>query len=726
MRYFVLLTILFTSFNVYSNELITQFKTDNDGELIGWFYTSPATGALDTEVLYEGQPSFRLMRVRNEEESIFVLQRIPLNFDAKQIELRARLKAKDTGPWAGVNVMLRQDLAGSAIQFDNTQPFVSGKDTDWKTVRLTQAINPQADSLVFGAVLVGPGTAWVNGIEILIDGVPLKHIEHTEEATDTGENQLTTLPPADIEWHSLSPEKLDDLALLIQLWGFVKYHHPEVATGQYDWDKYLVVAARDIADGASVDQVFNRWVDDIGLPDNESAAEVDEAQILTQLEFEWFNHALLTEQDSASLHHILQNRYTGKEGFYAFENQMLLPAFNRERQYHVTHLESELRFLGLARLWNVIEYWYPYRDTLTVSWREVLREAVAGVLEAENDRGYRLQLHSLMAKIEDGHAAISPSLFRETPFGECKVPVTVRHIEDRWVVTMVHNPESGLSLGDVILAIDNEAIEQLVEQWTPFDQASNESALNYNLGNTLLTRPCGTPSLELVVERRNERHEVNVPLEPLSLDWLHHGLAGDTIQTLENGIVYARLASLSMDEAFQAIDQAQDSGMLIIDARGYPPEFVLYAIGNTLITEPTEFARLAAARLDAPGVIAMINHVPTIQPEDSQPLTQIAILVDETTLSQPEFSALAWRAIPGAVVVGSTTAGAIGNTVRVPLPNATSASFTGLRVLDTNGEDLQRVGIVPDVYVKPTLDEVTRGVDPVLQRAVALLTASQH
>jgi C-terminal processing protease CtpA/Prc len=49
---------------------------------------------------------------------------------------------------------------------------------------------------------------------------------------------------------------------------------------------------------------------------------------------------------------------------------------------------------------------------------------------------------------------------------------------------------------------------------------------------------------------------------------------------------------------------------------------------------------------------------------------KVVILVDEVTQSSAEYHASAFRAAPGAIVIGSTTAGADGNVSMVPLPGA--------------------------------------------------------
>src|SRR5690606_2510722 len=44
---------------------------------------------------------------------------------------------------------------------------------------------------------------------------------------------------SNIEMPELTDDLIDNLALLGKTWGFLKYHHPEVGKGKYDWDDEL-------------------------------------------------------------------------------------------------------------------------------------------------------------------------------------------------------------------------------------------------------------------------------------------------------------------------------------------------------------------------------------------------------------------------------------------------------------------------------------------------------
>jgi C-terminal processing protease CtpA/Prc len=95
------------------------------------------------------------------------------------------------------------------------------------------------------------------------------------------------------------------------------------------------------------------------------------------------------------------------------------------------------------------------------------------------------------------------------------------------------------------------------------------------------------------------------------------------------------------------------------------------------------------------------------------------ILIDEATQSQAEFTAMAFRTAPRAIVVGSTTAGADGNVVPVPLPGGIDTRITHAGVFYPDRTPTQRVGIVPDLVVRPTIRGIREGRDEVLEAGVS-------
>jgi C-terminal processing protease CtpA/Prc len=88
----------------------------------------------------------------------------------------------------------------------------------------------------------------------------------------------------------------------------------------------------------------------------------------------------------------------------------------------------------------------------------------------------------------------------------------------------------------------------------------------------------------------------------------------------------------------------------------------------------------------------------------------------ETSQSQAECTAMALRAMPNSVIVGSTTAGTDGNVSDIPLPGKLNTMISGPGVFYPDRRPTQRV-IVPNVVIRPTIHGVAAGRDEVLEAA---------
>ena len=79
---------------------------------------------------------------------------------------------------------------------------------------------------------------------------------------------------------------------------------------------------------------------------------------------------------------------------------------------------------------------------------------------------------------------------------------------------------------------------------------------------------------------------------------------------------------------------------------------------------------------------------------------------------------MAFRSAPKAIVVGSTTAGADGNVSGIPLPGGSRTMISGIGVFYPNKSPTQRIGIIPNIEVKPTVAGIREGRDEVLEEAL--------
>jgi C-terminal processing protease CtpA/Prc len=86
---------------------------------------------------------------------------------------------------------------------------------------------------------------------------------------------------------------------------------------------------------------------------------------------------------------------------------------------------------------------------------------------------------------------------------------------------------------------------------------------------------------------------------------------------------------------------------------------------------------------------------------------------------------MAFRAAYGAIVVGNTTAGADGNVSPFVLPGDLRTMISGIGVFYPNKAPTQRIGIVPNVVVNPTIAGIRAGTDEVLEEALRQILGGQ-
>jgi hypothetical protein len=70
------------------------------------------------------------------------------------------------------------------------------------------------------------------------------------------------------------------------------------------------------------------------------------------------------------------------------------------------------------------------------------------------------------------------------------------------------------------------------------------------------------------------------------------------------------------------------------------------------------------------------------------------------------------------IVIGSTTAGADGNLSGIPLPSRLQSMISGIGVFHPDHKPTQRIGVVLDIVVRPTLAGIRAGRDEVLEAVI--------
>jgi C-terminal processing protease CtpA/Prc len=694
----------------------------------GWSGGPAGTVALADDVQHAGHRAVRLARTASSADAFSSVARFdPFDAAGSTLELRGYLRTQDVHGFAGL--WLREDGDDHVLAFDNMAAHPVAGTTEWAEYSITLHLQPEATRVAWGVLLTGDGTAWAADLRLVVDGAPIARAPHATRALsvvdrdhefDAGSRVAPARPTA---------VQIDNLVTLAKVWGFLKYHHPAITSGTRHWDYELLrVLPRvlDAHDRAAANALLVAWIAALGeLAPCQPCATVDGPDLASRADLAWLDDkAKLGGELSAALHAVYDHRVPGQQFYVSLAAGAHNADLHHELRYAgVAFPDGGFQLLGLFRLWTMIEYWAPDRALADAPWDRVLADAIPSVMAAASGKDYHRALALVITHIHDGHAGLRGAPDAEPPDGDCVLPLELRFVGATAVVSKLAGDGGGLAVGDELVSIGGTAIAKLVATATPYYSASNESARRRDLARGLVRGDCATAAIDA---RRAGRavHASLARVKPAGPSFPVHDRAGAAFQLLSADVAYLKLSSVVAAECPHYIEQAAHTKGLIVDLRNYPSEFVVFALGELLVTAPTPFVRFTTPDLSNPGAFRWTDPV-ELEPAQPHYAGKVVVLVDEVSQSQAEYTTMALRAA-GAVVIGSQTAGADGNVTEVPLPGAGQTYFSGLGVFYPDRTPTQGIGIVPDVRAVPTVAGLRDGRDEVLDAGIRAITGSAH
>jgi len=115
----------------------------------------------------------------------------------------------------------------------------------------------------------------------------------------------------------------------------------------------------------------------------------------------------------------------------------------------------------------------------------------------------------------------------------------------------------------------------------------------------------------------------------------------------------------------------------------------------------------------------------TIKPSCEKPILNkpIVLLVNKNTASSAELFTLRMKTIPNVIVIGNTTAGIFGDMYNGKLPNGWNFGLPVRKTNDQNDVSLEDIGIIPDILIENTKEDINNGKDKVIEYAIKYLSS---
>lgn len=385
------------------------------------------------------------------------------------------------------------------------------------------------------------------------------------------------------------------------------------------------------------------------------------------------------------------------------------------------------RMVALARLWGTIRYFHPYETLNDAKWDAALAQYVPVFAAASTRAAYDDAVRRMTALVDDSHVGVGGTVTGEGPFiRSFQPPLRLQSVGERLVVIRPPEPKTEMDLrrGDVIASVDGMTPAQWAARYRPLLALSTPATLRERRARGFLAGPKDTMAVLSVVRAgrtltrsvkrtTSSRLVSDIPLR-----------RGDIWRTVAPGIGYIDLARLTGADVDKAMDAMIGKKALVLDMRGYP-NGTAWAIAPRLARpgrEEAVDALFSRPTYRGPGrPQTMATSFPQRLPaSNSRPrfAGKVLVLIDENAISQSEHSVLMYKAAAPVTVIGTPSQGANGDVTNVALPGGLNVGFSGHDVRWADGKRLQRVGIVPDIAVAPTVAGLAAGRDEPLERAI--------
>ncbi|MBK9270545.1 MAG: T9SS type A sorting domain-containing protein [Saprospiraceae bacterium] len=525
------------------------------------------------------------------------------------------------------------------------------------------------------------------------------------------------------------------LAKACQVWGYLKYFHTNLNTCSMDWDS-VMLAHIDPIKNAVDDEAFNRALESLidaagEMPVPTTPSDEPEPQLLNNLQFFWKDDLVFSERVKSSLDTVRArfrstlNCYVKDNSNYSIPNEGWLAFTNENVHIPSPEFPSEAyRLLIMFRYWNIINYFFAYRDLMDVDWFNSLENFIPVMIGAKNQIEYLHTLRYFSATINDAHAIFSNSDYIKLYLGGSSFPrFWMTRIGDQYVVSRAWLPGNELQPGDIILSINGHTIEKLVDSLSGSRPFCTPASWYRDLVINMLR---GAQGSTMLIEAEGPNGKFTTSIQRNVSNFAPEYLMSNQYsksQFVDCGYGYVNMQKL-LDFDFDLIYEVmKDAPAIIFDLRNYP-NGTAWAIIDKLMERID-----TSAILNLPSVLYPGTWQPTPYYEVNRTIGnpepykgKIIVLCDENTQSQAEYSIMKLQTFPNCKVIGTQTAGADGNIATVHLPDTTDMSFTVLEVLYKDGSQTQRRGVRIDTVVGPTIEGLRRGDDEALLAAQDCLT----
>lgn len=520
----------------------------------------------------------------------------------------------------------------------------------------------------------------------------------------------------------------EKLASTARIWGFLKYYHPHVAKGEFNWDEELFAVLPSVKAAETkedLSQVYLTWIESLGQIGARKKCDLDQTIEYFDKNFDpsWIdNDQIFTADLSEKLRYIEQNRHQGKKYYVTIGKRAKNFIATNENEYKDFDWNLEnLRLLSHFRYWNYVEYFSPYKYQTDMDWDEVLVTMIPKFLNPETERDFYMASMELVVSLNDGHASLyNVKMINFT--GSYRIPAEFMIIDDKAVFTNFYNDSlakvDDLRVGDAITKIDGRTVKAIFDEQEKYITGSNLAKKKASWYSTIFDGPSDAVEIEYV---RNNETSTKTIKQYLLANLKTDPKKGEKFKTIEGNIGYVNTGLIDIKDVEIIMEEFKNTDAIIFDIRTYPSASFYQTLSKYINSTGNSFYKSIYPDLNYPGKFIWKEGTKSFFSDELKYKGKVVLLTNEKAISHAEFTIMCLQSGDNVTTIGSQTSGADGNVSVFKMVDGYSTGISGIGIFYPDGTETQRKGVKIDIEINPTIEGIAAGRDEILEKAIEFI-----
>ncbi|WP_172625735.1 S41 family peptidase [Chryseobacterium panacisoli] len=544
----------------------------------------------------------------------------------------------------------------------------------------------------------------------------------------------------------------------MKTWNFIKYYHPDVASGKKDADSLFLMTIGKVNEKTDENTIINLLSTNLKNKFS-SAPVIDHPKDVLSVnqDFRWYqNNKKVSSENKTLLNNIYSHRFIAENEQKEKVSDSKIEKFKKDE-----NLPLAYRLLALAKLQGAIDYLYPHKYLMNKNAEAYFSDLTDQTISCTSRKDFEIILAKIVSKMEDTHSFrfydqlnYKNEIFHRSYFP----PFDYVIFDDHLLVTYLLLPEicskANIHVGDRITEVNGKSIRQIIKEKKELLSASNSETLLYLISD--YQRNLIWPDDQLrkdlkVVSKDHKTYQADTEFINFT-DKQQLAIVTEYIQNKirlkqqykidHKDIAYFKINDVfaltknipddKLDDHMDAVfKEASSKRAIVFDMRGYPDwgGFVFHYVYKYFSPVENHFGKYYKPNVKNTGTYIPISYkdfgtyYSDIKNKTVHPYKgKVFMIVNPETLSMSEWNTMNLQNVfPQAKTIGQRTAGADGDIRTLKLPAGYNLEFTGNGIFYYDNSQTQKVGVRINEFIKYSDDDIIQQRDLELETVLKVL-----